>query len=102
MRVVLRSLDGLQVTFVDPELGDNDPPVEAYGLPMPAHPQAYRYYDFQGSRRDEDADNEVVRVYVERIHDPRTPKLRLLRMDAERGVEVVAEVVGSRHVLTKG
>lgn len=102
MRVVLRSLDGLQVTFVDPDLGDNDPPVEVYALPLPPPVGGFRYYDFHGSRRDEDApDQEVVRVYVERAVE-RSTRLRVLQVgrfdDGSAHVQVEREIRGARHV----
>lgn len=101
MRVVLRSLDGLQVSFVDPDLGDNDPPVETYALPLPAPVGGHRYYDFHGSRRDEDAENEVVRVYVERAVE-RSTRLRVLQVghldDGSAHVQVEREIRGARHV----
>lgn len=104
MRVVLRSLDGLQVTFVDPDLGDNDAPVEAYALPLPLAVGGFRYYDFHGSRRDEDANQEVVRVYIERADEPRQPRLRVLCVERQGGaggaaeIGVVREIRGTRHV----
>lgn len=68
MRIVLCSLDNLSASFDDPDV-DDSAPLDTYALPL-GEGLGLRSYDFEGSRRDEDAGGEVVRIYRERRPGP--------------------------------
>ena len=99
MRIVLRSLDNLTTSFEDADV-DNSPPLDTYAVPMPAGcGDAHRYYDFEGTRRDEDAAGEVVRVYRERKPAPVIREVSLRQDEAGKVTATFAQVQqGGREI----